>query len=52
MAKLFDGRNILVPRASNQAGELSNIIRAKGGNPIEITVIEITPTKNIGDLDK
>ena len=52
MAKLFDGRNILVPRASNQAGELSNIIRAKGGNPIEIPVIEITPTKNIGDLDK
>ena len=52
MPKLFEGRKILVPRASNQAGELSTIIRNKGGNPIEIPVIKITPTKHIGDLDK
>ena len=52
MSKLFEGRKILVPRASNQAGELSTIIRKKGGNPIEIPVIKITPTKNIDDLDR
>tara|TARA_Y100000590_G_scaffold431952_1_gene547333 strand:- start:17718 stop:18488 length:771 start_codon:yes stop_codon:yes gene_type:complete len=52
MLKLFEGRNILVPRASNQAGELSTIIRSKGGNPIEIPVIKITPTKHIDDLDR
>jgi uroporphyrinogen-III synthase len=52
MSKLFEGRNILVPRASNQAGELSTIIRNKGGNPIEIPVIKITPTKHIDDLDR
>jgi len=52
MSKLFEGRKILVPRASNQAGELSTIIRNKGGNPIEIPVIKITPTKRIDDLDR
>ena len=51
MVRLFEGKNILVARASDQAGELSMLIKDYGGNPIEIPVIKISPVTNFDELD-
>lgn len=46
-ADTLTGRNVLVPRAPEQAGELSDRIRARGGQVVEAPVLLIEP----GDVD-
>jgi uroporphyrinogen III methyltransferase/synthase len=46
------GKRILVTRAREQAAELSNLLAAYGGEPVECPTIEIVPTKTWGELDQ
>jgi uroporphyrinogen-III synthase/uroporphyrinogen III methyltransferase/synthase len=45
------GRRILVTRAMDQAGKLSDTLRALGAEPVEVPVIEIGPPKSFAALD-
>lgn len=45
------GKRIVVTRASSQAGELSQKIRAQGGEPIEFPVIDFAPLTDYHTLD-
>lgn len=46
------GRRILVTRALEQAGKLSDSLRALGAEPVEVPVLEIGPPKSFAALDK
>ena len=38
------GRRVLVPRASDQAGELVHGLRARGAEPVPVALLELAPT--------
>jgi uroporphyrinogen-III synthase len=46
------GRRVLVTRAAHQAGKLSDGLRAKGAEPVEVPVLEIGPPDNLAPLDR
>ncbi len=46
------GKRVLVTRAQSQASELSDQIRAQGGEPIECSTIEIGPPDDWEDVDE
>ncbi len=46
------GKRVLVTRAKAQASELSNLIRAQGGEPIECPTIDIGPPDNWEEVDE
>lgn len=46
------GKRILVTRAQEQAGELSQLLRAYGGDPVECPTIQIVPPDNWAPLDQ
>jgi uroporphyrinogen-III synthase len=48
---LLAGKRILVTRAANQAGKLSEALRAAGAEPVEVPVLEIQPPASYGPLD-
>lgn len=45
------GKRVLVTRARTQASELSNLIRARGGEPVECPTIEIAPPDDWQEVD-
>jgi uroporphyrinogen-III synthase len=46
------GRRVLVTRARHQAGKLSEGLRALGGEPVEVPVIEIQAPSDFAPLDR
>ncbi|MGB6692515.1 MAG: uroporphyrinogen-III synthase [Terracidiphilus sp.] len=46
------GRRILVTRAANQAGKLSEALRALGAEPVEVPVLEIRPPASYEPMDR
>ena len=46
------GRRVLVTRAVRQAGKLSDELRAKGAEPVEVPVLEICPPESFEPLDR
>ncbi len=46
------GKRILVTRAREQAGELSQLLRSYGGDPIECPTIQIVPPAGWSELDE
>ncbi len=46
------GKRILVTRAKEQAGELSQLVRAYGGDPVECPTIQIVPPASWSELDE
>ena len=46
------GKRVLVTRAKNQARELSSLIRARGGEPIECPTIDIGPPDDWEEVDE
>jgi uroporphyrinogen III methyltransferase/synthase len=46
------GLTVLVPRARDQASDLSALLRARGAEPLEVPTIEIRPVASTGDLDQ
>ena len=51
MSQPLKGRRILVTRARHQAGKLSEGLRALGGEPVEVPVLEIQPPESYEPLD-
>jgi uroporphyrinogen-III synthase/uroporphyrinogen III methyltransferase/synthase len=45
------GRRVLVTRAAHQAGKLSEGLRARGAEPVEVAVLEIRPPASFDALD-
>jgi uroporphyrinogen-III synthase len=45
------GRRVLVTRAAQQAGKLSDGLRALGAEPVEVPVLEIRPPESFTPLD-
>lgn len=46
------GRQVLVTRPKDQAGELSRILRDAGADPVEVPTIELVPPKSFSALDR
>ena len=46
------GLTVLVPRARDQASELSALLRSRGAEPLEVPAIEIRPVASTGELDR
>jgi uroporphyrinogen III methyltransferase/synthase len=46
------GLTVLVPRARDQAGDFSALLRARGAEPLEVPTIEIRPVAATGELDR
>ena len=46
------GLTVLVPRARDQAGDLSALLRARGAEPLEVPTIEIRPVASTAELDR
>jgi len=46
------GLTVLVPRARDQAGDLSSLLRARGAEPLEVPTIEIRPVASTAELDR
>jgi uroporphyrinogen III methyltransferase/synthase len=46
------GLTVLVPRAREQAGELSALLRSRGAEPLEVPAIEIHPVASTAELDR
>ncbi|HXF92270.1 MAG TPA: uroporphyrinogen-III C-methyltransferase [Nitrospiraceae bacterium] len=46
------GKRILVTRAREQAADLSNLLAAYGGEPVECPTIQIVPPESWDDLDQ
>lgn len=46
------GRRIVVTRANHQAGELCEILRQLGAEPVELPSIEIAPPEDIRDAER
>jgi uroporphyrinogen III methyltransferase / synthase len=47
----FAGKNILVTRATGQAGEFSQLLRSRGARVIEMPTLEIVPPASWQELD-
>ncbi len=45
------GRRVLVTRAAHQAGKLSDALRGRGAEPVEVPVLEIRPPESYEPLD-
>ena len=50
-ARPLFGKRILVTRAKEQAAELSNLLMARGAEPIECPMIQIQPPESWAELD-
>ena len=46
------GKRVLVTRAKTQASELSSLIRARGGEPVECPTIDIGPPDDWAEVDE
>ena len=46
------GLTVLVPRARDQASDLSSLLRARGAEPLEVPTIEIHPVASTAELDR
>jgi uroporphyrinogen III methyltransferase/synthase len=46
------GLTVLVPRARDQAGDFSALLRARGAEPLEVPTIEIRPVASTAGLDR
>jgi uroporphyrinogen III methyltransferase/synthase len=46
------GLTVLVPRARDQASDLSALLRARGAEPLEVPTIEIRPVASTAELDR
>ena len=46
------GLTVLVPRARDQASQLSALLRARGAEPLEVPTIEIRPVVSTAELDR
>ena len=46
------GLTVLVPRARDQAGDFSALLRERGAEPLEVPTIEIRPVATTADLDR
>jgi uroporphyrinogen III methyltransferase / synthase len=46
------GLTVLVPRARDQAGDFSSLLRARGAEPMEVPTIEIRPVASTAELDR
>jgi uroporphyrinogen III methyltransferase / synthase len=46
------GLTVLVPRARDQAGDFSALLRARGAEPLEVPTIEIRPVAFTAELDR
>ena len=46
------GLTVLVPRARDQAGDFSALLRARGAEPLEVPTIEIRPVTSTAALDQ
>ena len=46
------GLTVLVPRARDQASELSALLRSRGAEPLEVPAIEIRPVASTAELDR
>jgi uroporphyrinogen III methyltransferase/synthase len=46
------GLTVLVPRARDQASELSALLRSRGAEPLEVPTIEIRPVASTAELDR
>lgn len=46
------GRRVLVTRAAHQAGKLSDELRTRGAEPVEVPVLEICPPESYEPLDR
>ena len=46
------GLTVLVPRARDQAGDFSALLRARGAEPLEVPTIEIRPVAAPAELDR
>jgi uroporphyrinogen-III synthase len=46
------GVTVLVPRARDQASELSALLRSRGAEPLEVPTIEIHPVASTAELDR
>jgi len=46
------GRRVLVTRAAHQAGKLSEGLRTRGAEPVEVPVLEIQPPADLAPLDR
>jgi uroporphyrinogen-III synthase len=51
-ARPLAGLTVLVPRARDQAGDLSALLRARGAEPLEVPTIEIRPVAAPAELDR
>lgn len=47
----LSGKRVLVTRSRDQAGELSELLREQGAEPIEFPVIRIAPLESYDELD-
>src|SRR5262249_32941649 len=50
-SKPLFGKRILVTRARDQAGALSEMLRAEAAEPVEFPVIKVVPPDSFGPLD-
>ncbi len=48
----LDGLTVLVPRAKEQAGTLSELLRQRGAQPLEVPAIEIRSVSSTAELDR
>ncbi len=46
------GRTVLVPRAREQAGRLSALLRERGAEPLEVPTIAVHPPASFAELDR
>jgi uroporphyrinogen-III synthase len=46
------GRRVLVTRAAHQAGKLSDELRSRGAEPVEVPVLEICPPESYEQFDR
>ncbi|HEX6678214.1 MAG TPA: uroporphyrinogen-III C-methyltransferase [Actinomycetes bacterium] len=46
------GRTVLVPRAREQAGRLSALLRERGAEPLEVPTIAVRPPASFAELDR
>jgi uroporphyrinogen III methyltransferase / synthase len=48
----LEGMTVLVPRAREQAGAFSRLLRERGAEPLEVPTIAIRPLESTADLDQ
>ncbi|HZD71525.1 MAG TPA: uroporphyrinogen-III synthase, partial [Actinomycetes bacterium] len=52
MERPLEGLIVLVPRAREQAGAFSRLLRERGAEPLEVPTIAIRPLEDSADLDR